>query len=108
MFEIQITAEAKTAISRALTILDGTKPGVMVHRHGSSADVERTATGEAVWSISRNPFGIALCSHLPDDVEGLLVVDGLRVWVNVGAIPTANGVRLDIREGKLCVEVIDG
>jgi hypothetical protein len=107
MFEVQISSEARDLISRALPTVDGPSPGVMIHRVGAIADVARGTDGAASWKIERpHPWAITVGSFPTPDEDGIVVVDGIRVWLPLIPRPGEKGVAVTVRKGELYVEAI--
>jgi hypothetical protein len=108
MFAVLISDDAKQLIRRSLTAESGPSPGLMIHRQGPVGEVSRNASGEASWSIERrHPWAIAVGSYQTPDDEGIIVVDGIRVWLPLIPRPGEKGVSVSVREGQLYVEGID-
>ena len=110
MFEVRITAEAKTIIWRAIANEDRAKAGLMIHRQAPTGDVSRNSSGQAVWSIERpHPWAIQIGSYetIRDDDETIVFVDGVRVWLPLIPRKGELGVIVSVRDGQLHVEAID-
>ena len=78
MFSVKVTAEAKEVIKRALERFDMPRPGIMISRQGVRADVQRTADGNAEWSVERLhswTYTVSSMSALPE--EDVVLVEGI-------------------------------
>jgi hypothetical protein len=107
MFTVRIDAAARPALDRALASEGSSRPGITIHRQGPIADLTRSPSGEASWSVERQePWKVRIGSFdtIPDDAADVVIIDGVRVWLAFIPREGESGVVVTLRNGQLHVE----
>ena len=107
MFSVKVTAEAKEVIKRALERFDMPRPGIMISRQGVRADVQRTADGNAEWSVERLHSWTYTVSSMSSIPEGdVVLIDGIPFWLALIPRAQERGIEVSVRNGELYVDAL--
>lgn len=106
MFTVRIEPDAKAFLQATLQQSGWVRPGVMIYREGTKADVTRTAEGGTQWNIDRasSPWALYTGSFETYPDNELIDVDGIRVHLSLLPRPSEKGVVIRLRHGELVVE----
>jgi hypothetical protein len=110
MFIIEITPEARAEIAAQFARAAFADPCVMIDHQPAIGNVTRSSDGEAQWQIERpHPWRIQLFDRTPfgEELRGVSLVDGIRVWLKTVALPREVGVKVSVKDGQLFVEARD-
>jgi len=108
MFSIRVTPEAKAAILEQFTLMELREPGLFIYRQPSTADVVRSADGQAQWTVQRNRGYVVRFAELPqetNDLSPFLVADGIRIFpLSINDQPPNTTATLVFQDGNLYAE----
>ena len=109
MFLVEILPTAKCLIAEKFAVSGFTHPVLSIGRMGSRADVVRLADGTVHWAIERpHPWVVTITEQpaVNPYPEGIVVVDGVDIFLAL--IPRAGelGLRISARDGQLFVDEI--
>ncbi len=108
MFSIRVTPEARAAILEQFVLMELREPGLVIYRQPPTADVVRSADGQAQWTVQRAKGYVVRFTELPQgtiDLSPALLVDGIRIFpASINDQPSDATATLTFQDGKLYAE----